>query len=212
MPARKVYLTIISAVSLAILLSLAATSVYACSPPTPSPTPPNFTFEDYIDDAPYIFVGTIVQYFSSDYGGSLYIDEVKVEVETYLKGGGSTMVRIGGFWCFPDCCMFNYSVGSRFIFFVDGNIDEMTKLLGYEFPSYSFISNPSIEDSTSIAKQSSTPYPLPLNQQLERTYTKYHEVLFGIGSIILLSIVVTTLVFFFYRQRSVKRKYKVKNS
>src|SRR5687768_8613846 len=89
----RTFLTRYSIIVLLLLLTLgSAVQTFACVP-KPGASP-DYTLEDHIDNAPLVFVGTVV-------GGTIarnwFLADAEIEVEMYLKGEGLAVVTIVGF-------------------------------------------------------------------------------------------------------------------
>lgn len=159
-----------------------ASPVLACSP---SPDAVQVTREDRIENAPMILIGTAVEGFTTSYGnGYEVILEVNVEVESYLRGEGPTLVHISGFGSGADCRSSVY-LDDRAIFLVRGN--PATGLYLNNFGGYSTVWNDSqdnIDMIIAITGENNPAYPLPLTTQLIRFIMQYATWIF---TLILLS-------------------------
>lgn len=144
----------------------AVSPALACSPSLDSPQP---TREDLIESAPMILIGTAVEGFTrSDSSGYEVIRGVNVEVESYLRGEGPTLVHISGFGSDSDCRS-SARLNEGAIFFVSGNPAIGLRLAS--FGAYSTVWNDSpenIETIMAITGENNAAYPLPLTTQLIR--------------------------------------------
>lgn len=184
----------------------AVSPALACSPSLDSPQP---TREDLIESAPMILIGTAVEGITSSYGvGYEVITEADIEVESYLRGEGPTLVHISGFGVGADCRS-PARLNERAIFFVSGNPAIGLRLAS--FGAYGTVwddSPENIETITAITGENNVAYPLPLTTQFIRFVIQYAT---WIITLTLLAIVFAFAPMILRRIRH-PRKPKVKRS
>ncbi len=164
------------ALALALLLALPLVLAHACTPPPGGR--PAYTIADYINSAPVVFEGVIID--QSTRGG-IEDDTVVVQVERYFQGNDganspATLTVIG--FGPTSLCLVPVHIGQRLIFFADGDPNNGVLRAYYlsQFDAVRSVSDEVVAEIVAITGSdpvvpADAPTPLPARTQLPNDAT-----------------------------------------
>jgi hypothetical protein len=183
-----------------LLLLAIAVPTFACEPTRGTS---EFTLEDYVNNAEFIFVGTVIDG-ENEYGDSNIL-VAEIVVSTYLKGQGPEVVQVAGFGYGPDC-LSTVDVGDERIFFVQRAADG--SLMAAYLSAHDAVRGVSperIADVQAITGQSNPPQSLSVDAQIRRFLARYW---LATGGTVLIVLALSGAIWSSRRRPSRKAKMK----
>lgn len=151
-----------------LLLFCLAFPVFACEP---SLHASEYTRQDYVDNAEFIFVGTVVA--GEGYNPDSVIMTAEVEVASYLKGSGAAVVQVSGFGYGPDC-LSTVDIGDELIFFANRATDGSLTAAYLSAHDAVMTANPvRIAEIQLLTGQQTAPQALPFPAQFTRWIARH---------------------------------------